>query len=84
MTPKSTRSERYDLIIFEDFEYQGQRRSRAFRVGSAVASPRGGFVMYIPAGVSITGRVLAVPEKTPMNEVDVLEAYQSAADAYGV
>ncbi|WP_416193502.1 hypothetical protein [Nitrobacter sp. TKz-YC01] len=84
MVTKPARSERYDLIVFEDFTYQGQKRSRAFRVGTAVASSKGGFVMYIPAGVSLTGRVLAVPEKTPMNEVDVLEAYQSAADAYGV
>ena len=84
MTSKSIRSERYDLIVFEDFEYKGQKRQRAFRVGSAVASAKGGLVLYIPAGVSITGRVLAVPEKTPMNEVDLLETYQSAADAYGV
>jgi len=84
MRSRRTEADRYDLMVFENFEYQGQKRHRAFRVGSAVASARGGFVLYIPAGVALTGRVLAVPEKTPMNEVDLLEAYQSAADAYGV
>lgn len=83
MRSRSDTSERYDLIVFENFEYNGQKRHKAHRVGTATASLKGGFVLYIPAGVSITGRVLAVPEKTPLNEVDLLEAYQSAADAYG-
>ncbi|BCH14953.1 hypothetical protein [Mesorhizobium sp. L-2-11] len=77
-------SERYDLIVFENFEYKGQKRHKAHRVGTATISPKGGLVLYIPAGISITGRVLVVPEKTPMNEVDLLEAYQSAADEFGI
>ena len=77
------KTSKYDLIIFENFEHNGQKRSRAFRVGSAVTTARG-TALYIPAGVSITGRVLLVPEKTPLNEVDVLAAYESAADALGV
>lgn len=84
MAVRSVRNERYDLIIFENFEYQGQKRHRAHRVGTATTSPKGGFVLYIPAGISITGRVLAVPEKTPLNEIDLLEAYHSAADAHGL
>ncbi|MFC3071585.1 hypothetical protein [Shinella pollutisoli] len=79
----SSKSARYDLIVFENFEHNGQKRSRAFRVGSAVTTAKG-TALYIPAGISITGRVLLVPEKTPLNEVDVLETYQSAADAFGV
>lgn len=77
------KTSKYDLIIFENFEHNGQKRARAFRVGSAVTTARG-TALYIPAGVSITGRVLLVPEKTPLNEVDVLAAYESAADALGV
>jgi len=77
------KTSKYDLIIFENFEHNGQKRSRAFRVGSAVTTARG-TALYIPAGVSITGRVLLVPEKTPLNEVDVLAAYESAADVLGV
>lgn len=82
--PKSTKSERYDLIIFEGFEHKGQRRHKAHRVGAASASPKGGFVLYIPSGISLTGRVMMVPEKTPFTEVDLLEAYQSAADEHGL
>lgn len=77
------RTDRYELIVFEDYEFDGQKRSRAFRVGGAVKTSRG-FALYIPPGISVTGRVVAVPEKTPLGEVDVLEAYQSAADLHGV
>lgn len=74
---------RYDVVVFEKFEYRGQTRHKAYRVGSAVASAKDGFVIYIPDGISITGRVMMVPEKTPLNEVDLLEAYHSAAEEYG-
>ncbi len=75
---------RYDLIVFETFSYKGQKRHKAHRVGSASTSPKGGFILYIPAGIALTGRVMMVPEKTPLNEVDLLEAYHSAADEFGV
>lgn len=84
MKNRSGGSERYDLIVFEGFTYKGQKRHKAHRVGSAASSPKGGLVLYIPAGIALTGRVMVVPEKTPMNEVDLLEAYQSAADEHGV
>lgn len=84
MNIRSSRAERYDIIVFENYEYQGQKRHKAHRVGTATISPKGGFVLYIPAGIAITGRVLVVPEKTPLNEVDLLESYQSAADAHGL
>lgn len=77
------RSDRYEVVVFDDYEFQGQKRSRAFRVGSLVTIARG-FALYIPPGISITGKAIAVPEKTPLGEVDVLEAYQSAADLHGV
>lgn len=77
-------SERYDLIVFENFTYKGQKRHKAHRVGTATFAAKGSLVLYIPAGISITGRVLVVPEKTPMNEVDLLETYQTAADEFGV
>ncbi len=80
--PKIT--QRFDLIVFESFEYKGQKRHKAHRVGSATSSPKGGFILYIPAGIALTGRVMMVPEKTPLNEVDLLEAYHSAAEEFGV
>jgi hypothetical protein len=84
MSIRSVRLPRFDLIVFDSFEYNGQKRHKAHRVGTATASAKGGFALFIPAGIAITGRVLMVPEKTPLNEVDLLEAYQSAADAYGL
>lgn len=84
MPIKQFMSERYDLIVFENFTYKGQKRHKAHRVGSATFGPKGSLVLYIPAGISITGRVLVVPEKTPMNEVDLLETYHTAADEFGV
>lgn len=75
---------RYDLIIFEAFRYKGNTRHKAHRVGTATSSPKGGFILYIPTGISLTGRVMMVPEKTPLNEVDLLEAYHSAAEEFGV
>ena len=77
-------TQRFDLIVFESFDFKGQKRHKAHRVGTATSSPKGGFVLYIPAGIALTGRVMMVPEKTPLNEIDLLEAYHSAADTYGV
>jgi hypothetical protein len=76
-------TKRFDLIVFEKFSYRGQTRHKAHRVGSATAS-KTGFMLFIPPGVSITGRVMMVPEKTALNEIDLIEAYQSAADEHGL
>ncbi len=75
---------RYDVIIFESFQYKGKSRSKPHKVGTALSSIKGGLVMFIPPGISITGRVLIVPEKTPLDEIDLIEAYESAADEHGV
>lgn len=84
MSNKSFEAKRFELVLFESFQHKGQKRHKAHRVGSATASPKGGYILYIPTGISLTGRVMMVPEKTPLNEVDLLEAYHSAADEFGV
>lgn len=84
MTLKPGKATRYELIIFESFTRNGQKRHKPHRVGAATPSSMGGFVLYIPAGIALTGRVMMVPEKTSLDEVDLLEAYQSAADEHGV
>ena len=43
-----------------------------------------GFMLFIPPGVSVSGRVMMVPEKTRLDEIDLLEAYHSAADEHGL
>jgi hypothetical protein len=83
MSTRMKVTQRFELIVFESFEYKGQKRHKAHRVGTATSSPKGGYILYIPAGIALTGRVMMVPEKTPLNEVDLLEAYHSAAEEYG-
>lgn len=84
MRIQSAEKKRYDVIIFESFTYRGKTRNKPHRVGTALPSVKGGLVMFIPPGISITGRVLIVPEKTPLDEIDLIEAYESAADEHGV
>lgn len=84
MKIKSSETKRFDVIIFESFTYRGKTRNRPHKVGTALSSVKGGLVMFIPPGISITGRVLIVPEKTPLDEIDLIEAYESAADEHGV
>ena len=59
-------------------------RHKAHRVGTATSSAKGGFVLYIPAGISLTGRGMMVPEKTPLNEIDLREAYHSGSPLFHV
>lgn len=84
MRIKSLDTKKYDVIIFESFTYKGKIRNKPHKVGTALSSVKGGLVMFIPPGISITGRVLIVPEKTPLDEIDLIEAYESAADEHGV
>lgn len=84
MRINSTKTSRYDVIIFESFTYKGKSRNKPHKVGTALSSVKGGLVMFIPPGIAISGRVLIVPEKTPLDEIDLIEAYASAADEHGV
>ena len=74
---------RFDLIIFEKFTYKGQPRNKQHKIGTAM-SVKGGYMLFIPPGVSVSGRVMMVPEKARLDEIDLLEAYLSAADEHGV
>ncbi len=84
MQVKSYEKARFDVIIFESFTYKGKARNKPHKVGTALSSVKGGLVMFIPPGIAITGRVLIVPEKAPLDEIDLIEAYASAADEHGV
>ncbi len=84
MRVRSIETKRFDVIVFESFSYKGKNRTRPHKVGTALPSIKGGLVMFIPPGIAITGRVLIVPEKTPLDEIDLIEAYESAADEHGV
>lgn len=84
MQIKSKQASRYDVIVFESFTYRGKARNKPHKVGTALSSVKGGLVVFIPPGISITGRVMIVPEKTALDEIDLIEAYESAADEHGI
>jgi hypothetical protein len=83
MVARYYKEDRYDLVVVENFTHKGQARSRSHKVGSAMVV-KGGYMLFIPPGLAVSGRVMMVPEKSTLSEVDVLEAYQSAADEHGV
>lgn len=75
--------QRFDLIVFDKFTYQGKARQRPYKIGTAVAA-KGSYTLFIPTGLAITGRVVMVPEKAELTEIDLLAIYESAADEHGV
>lgn len=80
-------TDRYDLIVFENYTYRGEKRTKAHKVGKAVPAKNGGIMLYVPQGISITGRVLLAPERQTESENDLMElvnTYRSAADELGL
>ena len=70
--------------MFEKYTWQGEDRHKAHFVGKAVPSKSGdGLVLYIPKGISITGRVLLSPENSEKNPTpELVNDYKAAADFY--
>lgn len=80
-------NDRYDLIVFENYTYRGEKRTKAHKVGKAVPAKEGGIMLYIPKGISISGRLLLAPERQTESESDLMElvhTYHSAADELGL
>jgi hypothetical protein len=75
---------RFDIIKIEDYSHNGVSRSRSWKVGRALEMRRGGFMLFVPEGVSLSGRIFLLPEQHGFAEVDVIEAYASAADEFGL
>lgn len=80
--------ERFDLLVFETYKHKGKTRHRPWRVGKAIPSRKGGYLLFIPEGVSLTGQVVMVPEQAGLAEEasirDMLDDYKSAADEHGL
>ncbi|MEX0828267.1 MAG: hypothetical protein WD005_04875 [Haliea sp.] len=74
---------RYDLIKIEEYSHKGVKRSRSWKVGSAMALKRG-FMIFVPEGMAVSGRLMMVPEQGSLSEVDMLEAYATAAEEFGI
>ena len=75
---------RYDLITVEKYTVKGTRHSRSYTVGKAIKMRGDGYMLFVPEGLAISGQILMVPERTSINEIDLIEAYESAADEIGV
>lgn len=71
----------YDAFKIEEYAYKGKKRRKPYRVGRMIPNRDGGFSLFIPEGISISGRILIIPEGG--TELDLLQAYESAADEYG-
>lgn len=76
--------QRFDLIKVENFSHKGVSRSRSWTVGKAMAMRRGGFMIFVPEGVALSGRIVMMPERASYSEVDLIEAYASAAEEFGL
>lgn len=75
---------RYDLIKVEKYSAKGTKHSRSYTVGKAIKMRGDGYMLFVPEGLSVSGQLLMVPERTSINEIDLIEAYESAADEIGV
>ena len=79
-------TDRYDLIVFKKYRWKGENRYKPYFVGDAIAAKKpGDFVLDIPAGVSISGRVVMSPQADETrNHEDLVSLYLSAAEEHGV
>ena len=54
----------YDLLIAEDYEQNGEKRTKFHNVGTAwQLDNREGMSVQIHAGMSVTGRAVILPRK---------------------
>lgn len=71
---------RYELIKVEKYKANGSQKSRSYSIGKAMKMRGDGYMLFVPEGLSVTGQILMVPERTTISEIDLIEAYESAAD----
>ncbi|WP_029032282.1 hypothetical protein [Salinarimonas rosea] len=76
--------QRFDLVKVEDYAHKGARKTRSWKVGKALSMRRGGFMIFVPEGMAVSGRLMMVPEQGTFGEIDLIEAYASAAEEFGV
>ena len=72
----------YEAFKVEEYAYKGQKRRKFHRVGRMVENRDGGFSLFVPNGMSVSGRILILPEGG--SEIDLHQAYESAADEHGL
>lgn len=53
----------YDVVVFEEFEQNGEKRTKGYTVGVAFENPNGGFNVTPAPGVALCGRFSILPRK---------------------
>lgn len=71
----------YEAFKVEHYTYKAKKRRQFQRIGRMIRNRDGRFSVFIPDGISISSCILIVPEGG--TEMDLLQAYESAADEYG-
>ena len=56
-------SDIYDLVVFEEYEKDGEKKSASTQVGTAFTNENTGYTLKIRDGISISGRVQMLPRR---------------------
>ena len=54
----------YDIVVFEEYEKDGEKKSKAYQIGVAFDSKEGnGLNCVVPDGISVSGRFSILQRK---------------------
>lgn len=53
----------YDVVVFDEYERDGENKSRGYTVGVAFENQGGGFTVTPVPGVALCGRFSILPRK---------------------
>lgn len=53
----------WDILLVEDYEHKGEKRTKYHQVGVAFENDREGFTLNITPGLALMGRAIILPRK---------------------
>jgi len=53
----------YDALIVEEYEHNGQKRTKFHNVGTMFENEREGWTLKVHPGMAISGRIVIIPRK---------------------
>lgn len=71
----------FDALLVEEYRYSGKKRRKFHKIGQ-MRQKNGNFTLYIPEGMSISGKIWITP--AGMSEEEIFNNYESAADELGL
>lgn len=54
----------FDVVVFEEYERDGEKKSKGYTVGVAFENQGGGFTVTPAPGVALCGRFSILPRKS--------------------